>query len=72
MEKHNHILGRQLTMGQDPSSVWRGGPSISPAALHSVALDTSDEALQWFHTNQHSNYLLQREHAVKSDGVNYT
>ena len=56
-------------MGQDPSIVRRGGPSISPAALHSVALDTNDEAVQ---ANQHSSYLLQREHVVKSDRGNYT
>ena len=55
-------------MSQDPSIVWRGGPSISPTAFYFVVLDTGDEALQWFRTNQHLGYLLQREHVEESDG----
>ena len=59
-------------MGQDLSIVWRGGPSTLPMALHFVALDTNDEALQWFQMNQHLGYLLQREHVARFDGENYT
>ena len=55
-------------MGQDPSIVQRGGPSILLTALYFVIPDTNDEALQWFRTNQHLSYLLQRQHVVKSDG----
>ena len=68
VEKYKHILDHWLTVCRDLSIVRRGGPSISPAALHSVALDTNDEAVQ---ANQHSSYLLQREHVVKSDRGNY-
>ena len=59
-------------MGQELSIVRRGGPSTLPMALHFVAPDTSDEALQWFQTNQHLGYLLQREHVARFDGENYT
>ena len=58
-------------MSQDPSIIRRGGPSISPTAFYFVVLDTSDEALQWFQTNQRLGYLLQREHVEESDGGNY-
>ena len=53
-------------MDWDISTVWRVCPSTLPMALHFV-LDTNDEALQWFRMNQHSGYLLQKEHIVKSD-----
>ena len=58
-------------MGQDPSIVRRGGPSILPTALCFVAPDTNDEALQRLGTSEHSGYLLQREHVAGSDGGNY-
>ena len=58
-------------MGRDLSILQRGGPSISPMALHLIAPGTNDEALQWFRMNPHLNYLLQKEHVVKSDGENY-
>ena len=58
-------------MGQDPSIVWRRGPSILPTALYFVVLDTNEEALQWLRMRQHSGYSLQREHAVGSDVGNY-
>ena len=72
VEKYKNTLGHWLTMGQNPSIVWRGDSSILLTALYFVVLDTNDEALQWFWTNQHSGYLLPREHVVKSDGGNYT
>ena len=54
-------------MGRDPSIVQRGGPSTS-MAFYSVVLGTNGEALQWLQMNQHSGYLLQREHAAGSGG----
>ena len=59
-------------MDRDLFIVQRVAPSTLPMALHFVALDTNDEALQWFQMNQHLGYLLQREHVIKSDGENYT
>jgi hypothetical protein len=59
-------------MDRDLFIVQRVGPSTLSMALHFVVLDTNDEALQWFWMNQHSGYLLPREHVVKSDGGNYT
>ena len=56
-------------MGWDPSIVQRGGPSILPLALYFVIPGTNDKALQWFWMNQHSGYLLQREHAAGSDSA---
>ena len=32
VEKYKNTLGHWLTMGQNPSIVWRGSPSISPMA----------------------------------------
>ena len=58
-------------MSQDLFIVWRGSPSTLPMALHFVALDTNDEALQWFQMNQHLGYLLQREHVARFDGESY-
>ena len=37
-----------------------------------VVLGTNGEALLWLQMNQHSGYLLQREHAAGSGGGNYT
>ena len=58
-------------MSQDLFIVWRGSPSTLPMALHFVAADTNDKALQWFQTNQHLGHLLQREHVARLDGENY-